>query len=30
MKNMNTNYKLVVSDLDGILLSNLHVPNLNK
>ena len=30
MKNMTTNYKLVVSDLDGTLLSNFHVPNLNK
>ena len=30
MKNMTTKYKLVVSDLDGTLLSNFHVPNLNK
>ena len=30
MKNMKTNYKLVVSDLDGTLLSNFHVPNSNK
>ena len=27
---MTTKYKLVVSDLDGTLLSNFHVPNLNK